>query len=223
VIRVIVVDDQAIVRDGLVVLIGLLEGIEVVAEAADGDEAVRGVEVHRPHVVLMDLRMPHRDGVWATERITRDFPDTAVLVLTTYEDDDSITRALLAGARGYLTKDAGRHQLETAIRTVAAGQAALSAEVSRRIMTRLEHAAQPRKDVIGLPGITGTDRVTDLTPRETEVAQMIANGLSNSQIAASLFISLATVKSHVNAIFAKLGTANRFEAIELLRGRPHNK
>ena len=90
-------------------------------------------------------------------------------------------------------------------------------------MTRLEHAAQPRKDVIGLPGITGTDRVTDLTPRETEVAQMIANGLSNSQIAASLFISLATVKSHVNAIFAKLGTANRFEAIELLRGRPHNK
>src|SRR6478609_1129051 len=171
----------------------------------------------------MDLRMPHRDGVWATERITRDFPDTAVLVLTTYEDDDSITRALLAGARGYLTKDAGRHQLETAIRTVAAGQAALSAEVSRRIMTRLEHAAQPRKDVIGLPGITGTDRVTDLTPRETEVAQMIANGLSNSQIAASLFISLATVKSHVNAIFAKLGTANRFEAIELLRGRPHNK
>ena len=222
-IRVIVVDDQAIVRDGLVVLIGLLEGIEVVAEAADGDEAVRGVEVHRPHVVLMDLRMPHRDGVWATERITRDFPDTAVLVLTTYEDDDSITRALLAGARGYLTKDAGRHQLETAIRTVAAGQAALSAEVSRRIMTRLEHAAQPRKDVIGLPGITGTDRVTDLTPRETEVAQMIANGLSNSQIAASLFISLATVKSHVNAIFAKLGTANRFEAIELLRGRPHNK
>jgi len=223
VIRVIVVDDQAIVRDGLVVLIGLLEGIEVVAEAADGDEAVRGVEVHRPHVVLMDLRMPHRDGVWATERITRDFPDTAVLVLTTYEDDDSITRALLAGARGYLTKDAGRHQLETAIRTVAAGQAALSAEVSRRIMTRLEHAAQPRKDVIGLPGITGTDRVTYLTPRETEVAQMIANGLSNSQIAASLFISLATVKSHVNAIFAKLGTANRFEAIELLRGRPHNK
>jgi len=223
VIRVIVVDDQAIVRDGLVVLIGLLEGIEVVAEAADGDEAVRGVEVHRPHVVLMDLRMPHRDGVWATERITRDFPDTAVLVLTTYEDDDSITRALLAGARGYLTKDAGRHQLETAIRTVAAWQAALSAEVSRRIMTRLEHAAQPRKDVIGLPGITGTDRVTDLTPRETEVAQMIANGLSNSQIAASLFISLATVKSHVNAIFAKLGTANRFEAIELLRGRPHNK
>lgn len=222
-IRVIVVDDQAIVRDGLVVLIGLLEGIEVVAEAADGDEAVRGVEAHRPHVVLMDLRMPHRDGVWATERITRDFPDTAVLVLTTYEDDDSITRALLAGARGYLTKDAGRHQLETAIRTVAAGQAALSAEVSRRIMTRLEHAAQPRKDVIGLPGITGTDRVTDLTPRETEVAQMIANGLSNSQIAASLFISLATVKSHVNAIFAKLGTANRFEAIELLRGGPHNK
>lgn len=222
-IRVIVVDDQAIVRDGLVVLIGLLEGIEVVAEPADGDEAVRGVEVHRPHVVLMDLRMPHRDGVWATERITRDFPDTAVLVLTTYEDDDSITRALLAGARGYLTKDAGRHQLETAIRTVAAGQAPLSAEVSRRIMTRLEHAAQPRKDVIGLPGITGTDRVTDLTPRETEVAQMIANGLSNSQIAASLFISLATVKSHVNAIFAKLGTANRFEAIELLRGRPHNK
>lgn len=222
-IRVIVVDDQAIVRDGLVVLIGLLEGIEVVAEAADGDEAVRGVEVHRPHVVLMDLRMPHRDGVWATERITRDFPDTAVLVLTTYEDDDSITRALLAGARGYLTKDAGRHQLETAIRTVAAGQAALSAEVSRRIMTRLEHAAQPRKDVIGLPGITGTDRVTDLTPRETEVAQMIANGLSNSQIAASLFISLATVKSHVNAIFAKLGTTNRFEAIELLRGGPHNK
>ena len=222
-IRVIVVDDQAIVRDGLVVLIGLLEGIEVVAEAADGDEAVRGVEVHRPHVVLMDLRMPHRDGVWATERITRDFPDTAVLVQTTYEDDDSVTRALLAGARGYLTKDAGRHQLETAIRTVAAGQAALSAEVSRRIMTRLEHAAQPRKDVIGLPGITGTDRVTDLTPRETEVAQMIANGLSNSQIAASLFISLATVKSHVNAIFAKLGTANRFEAIELLRGGPHNK
>jgi len=215
-IRVIVVDDQAIVRDGLVVLLGLLEGIEVVGEAADGAAAVRLAAATSPDVVLMDLRMPVLDGVGATEQIVAEHPATAVLVLTTFADDESIADALRAGAQGYLTKDAGRTQLETAIRSVAAGQTALASDVGRRVFGRFA-SAEAKAD--GPKTVAGTlrARFPELTPREAEVLELMAGGTGNEDIATELFISRATVKSHVNAIFAKLHTTTRAATIALVR------
>jgi DNA-binding NarL/FixJ family response regulator len=214
VIRIAVVDDQGIVRDGLVTVLGLIEGFEVVGEAADGLAALELVEAERPDVVLMDLRMPRLDGTAATERIVREHPETAVLVLTTFADQPSIAGALRAGARGYLTKDAGRQQLEAAVRAVASGQTTLSPLV---------------RDTV-LAGVTGTGSVTSgsavrrrfpaLTEREAEVLGLIADGCGNAEIATRLFLSVATVKSHVNAIFAKLHVVSRAQAVALvLSGR----
>ncbi|WP_353113065.1 response regulator transcription factor [Microbacterium sp.] len=211
IIRIVVADDQDIVRDGLVTVLGLVPDIEVVAEAADGEQAVRAVGMHRPDVALMDLRMPGTSGVEATERIVRDFPATAVLVLTTFDDEASITDALRAGARGYLTKDAGRTQLAAAIRAVAEGQQVLGEAVGRRLMDRLVHRAPA--DPIGAL----RERFPALTRREAEVAVLVARDAANADIARELYVSTATVKSHINALFAKLGAATRAEAIALLR------
>jgi DNA-binding NarL/FixJ family response regulator len=197
-IRVIVADDQQVVREGLVALLELLDGIEVTGAAANGAEAVDLVAQGNVDVVLMDLRMPVLDGVGATTRITAEFPQVAVLVLTTYADDASIATALRAGARGYLTKDAGRVEIGAALRSTAAGQSTFDPEVSKRLVAGL--APEP----------AGND---GLTTRETEVLRLIARGLSNPEIAAQLFISEATVKTHINNTFAKIGARHRAEAV----------
>ena len=205
-LRVAVADDQTAVREGLATLLDLLPNISVVGTAADGDEAVALVARERPDVVLMDLRMPRCDGVEATRRIRAEHPGTQVVVLTTYADDESILRALRAGARGYLTKDAGRNEIGRAIEAAAAGQAVLDPAVQERLLAVAgdpgaspPSAAQPRPD--------------GLTAREAEVLALIAGGLSNAQIAQKLFVSEATVKTHVNHIFAKAGVRDRAQAV----------
>jgi DNA-binding NarL/FixJ family response regulator len=225
-VRVVVADDQQVVREGIVMLLGLLPGIEVVAAAADGEEAVALVAQHAPEVVLMDLRMPRVDGVEATRRIRAEHPGTAVIVLTTYADDDSLFPALQAGARGYLTKDAGSEELARAIRDVRAGAAGLSPQVQARLLERLSAGEPPTEhgsasaraaDPSAGPAPTaapGSASLPDgLTAREAEVLGLIAAGLSNQEIAARLFVSVATVKTHINNLFAKTGVRDRAQAV----------
>lgn len=204
-IRVLVVDDQALVREGLVTILRLTEGIEVVGSAANGEEALALVAETRPHVVLMDLRMPRLDGVEATRRLRAADPEVKVIVLTTYADDDSIFGALQAGARGYLTKDAGPLELKDAIETVHAGQALLDPAVQSRLLDRL---GRP------VPAPSAQRAHPDgLTPREAEVLTLIAGGLSNREIQERLFVSEATVKTHINNIFSKTGARDRAQLV----------
>ncbi|WP_326945760.1 response regulator transcription factor [Amycolatopsis sp. NBC_01307] len=203
-IRVVVADDQQAVREGLVALLGLLDDITVVASAGNGREAVETLVTHPADVVLMDLRMPELDGVAATRLIRRDHPGTAVVVLTTYADDTSIADALRAGARGYLTKDAGRTEIAAALRSAAAGQAIFTAAVSDRLVAALD----------GRPASRAKAELPDgLTAREAEVLGLIARGLTNAEIAGELFIGEATVKTHINNAFAKIGARHRAEAV----------
>ncbi|WP_302893358.1 response regulator transcription factor [Actinomadura luzonensis] len=271
--RVVVADDQAVVREGLVLLLGLLPGIEVVGSAADGEAALRLVERERPDVVLMDLRMPRMDGVEATRSIRAAYPGTQVVVLTTYSDDESVFAALRAGARGYLTKDADSDEIARAIATVVRGDAQLDPTVQRRLLdamppsatapspplppaderpSRRRHdpapasadpgnlAAGPRAaEAAGgadvEPDQERADRAREgerggeqdrgpgpesgaglpdgLTRREGEVLRLIADGLSNAEIAARLYISEATVKTHINNLFAKARLRDRAQAV----------
>jgi len=204
VVRVVVADDQRVVREGLVTSLSVLPGVEVVGAAADGEQAVALVRRHRPQVVLMDLRMPRVDGVEATRRILAAHPGTAVVVLTTYADDDSILAALRAGALGYLTKDAGREQIARALHAAAEGQAILDPAVQARLVA----AATPARDAV--PARPLPD---GLTAREAEVLALIATGRTNAQIAAALFVSPSTVKTHINNIFAKAGVSDRAQAV----------
>lgn len=208
-IRVLVVDDQAIVRDGLVTVLSLVPDLQVTGAAADGAEAIAAVDRDAPDVVLMDLRMPGTDGPTATARIVADHPQVAVLVLTTYADDESIVTALRAGARGYLTKDAGRTEIATAIRAVASGQSTFDATVGARLVAQLAGGATASAPAV--PALR--ERFPDLTPREADVLEHIAAGRTNPQIAAELFLTVPTVKSYVNKVFAKLGVATRAEAV----------
>jgi DNA-binding NarL/FixJ family response regulator len=210
-IRVAVADDQAIVRDGLVTVLGLLPDVEVVGQAADGAEAVALAVAEHPDVLLMDLRMPVLDGAAATARVTAEAPGTAVLVLTTYADDASIVAALRAGARGYLTKDAGRAELAAAVRAVASGQSTFAPEVGARLVSSLTAAAEPE------PADALLARFPTLTRREAEVLALVADGLSNAEIARTLYVGVSTVKTHINALFAKLGVRDRAQAIALVR------
>ncbi|WP_283136253.1 response regulator transcription factor [Rhizohabitans arisaemae] len=207
-IRVVVADDQQIIREGLVALLGLMDGIEVVGAAGDGEDVLRLLAETPADIVLMDLRMPVMDGVKATERITREYPQVAVLVLTTYADDDSIVSALHAGARGYLTKDAGRAEIAAALRATASGQSTFGAVVSRRLVAALRHPDSSR-----LGPVDRWSNPDRLTPREVEVVKLIAQGMSNMQIATSLFIGESTVKTHINNAFAKIGAQGRGDAI----------
>lgn len=202
--RVVVADDQSVVREGIVMLLGLLPGIEVVGTAKDGLEAVDLVAELAPDVVLMDLRMPRCDGVEATRRIRAEYPSTQVVVLTTFYDDDSLFPALRAGARGYLTKDAGGDEIVRAVEDVLAGQAGLSPSVQRMLVERVA-APPPVPDVVELPD--------GLTPREAEILAQIAEGLSNPEIARALHISTATVKTHINNLLAKTGARDRAQAM----------
>jgi DNA-binding NarL/FixJ family response regulator len=210
-VSVIVADDQSAVREGLVLLLGTLPGIVVAGEAADGDAAVNLVAMVHPQVALMDLNMPGCDGVAATRRITADHPGTRVVVLTTYADDESIIGALQAGALGYLTKDATRAEIGRAVLAAAAGQAVLDPGVQQRLASAAARAPEAPPGPAGAAaGPTGD---SDLTPREAEVLRLIAAGQSNREIARSLFVSEATVKTHVNRIFAKTGSRDRAQAM----------
>ncbi|MEU1295271.1 response regulator transcription factor [Streptomyces sp. NPDC005840] len=204
--RVVVADDQTVVREGIVMLLGLLPGIEVVGAAGDGIEAVRLVAELAPDVVLMDLRMPRCDGVEATRRIRAEHPGTQVVVLTTFGDDDSLFPALRAGARGYLTKDAGGDEIVRAVRSVLSGDAGLSPSIQRRLLERL---SEPQASAV-----TEVPEAPDgLTTREVEVLVLIAEGLSNQEIARALNVSTATVKTHINNLFAKTGLKDRAQAV----------
>jgi DNA-binding NarL/FixJ family response regulator len=203
---VLVVDDQTVVRDGLVLLLGLLPGLEVVGSAGDGEEALRLVGESHPDVVLMDLRMPRVDGVEATRRIKAEHPSVQIVVLTTYSDDESVFAALQAGARGYLTKDAGADEIARAIDAVLGGDAQLDPSVQRRLVDALATGVQPSRRRRG-------DLPDGLTQREAEVLTLIAGGNSNAEIARELFISEATVKTHINNLFAKAGLRDRAQAV----------
>ncbi|MFI6621970.1 response regulator [Streptomyces sp. NPDC050528] len=210
--RVVVADDQTVVREGIVMLLGLLSGIEVVGAAADGDEAVRLVAELAPDVVLMDLRMPRCDGVEATRRIRAEYPGTQVVVLTTFADDASLFPALRAGARGYLTKDAGGDEIVRAVESVLSGDAGLSPSIQRRLLERL---SEPEP----LPSSEPAQPPDGLTTRETEVLVLIADGLSNQEIARELHVSTATVKTHINNLFAKTGLKDRAQAVRYAYGK----
>jgi DNA-binding NarL/FixJ family response regulator len=202
-IRVIVVDDQALVREGLVTMLELMPEIEVMGTAADGEQALELVAATGPDVVLMDLRMPRLDGVEATRRIRAEHPGTQVIALTTYADDASIISAIQAGARGYLTKHSGGAQLRHAIETVAGGGALMEPAVQARL---LDAVAQGRAGVPrSLPA--------GLTAREAEVLTLIARGLNNADIAGELFVSEGTVKTHINNLFSKIGVRDRAQAV----------
>lgn len=220
-IRIVLADDQAIIRDGLETVLGLVDDFEVVGTAADGAEAVALVAATRPDVALMDLRMPVLDGAAATRRVTAETPGTAVLVLTTFADDADIVAALQAGARGYLTKDAGRAELAAAIRAVAAGQSTFSAPVRDVLLGRIGAAGAVGASAAELSGSVPdpvseealAERFPALTGREREVYALVLQGRSNAEIAAALFVGVATVKTHINALFAKLGVRDRAQAI----------
>ena len=203
--RVLVADDQALVREGLMTLLQSVPGIEPVAAAVNGEEAVALSARHRPDVVLMDLRMPTLDGVEATRRIRAAQPQTEIVVLTTHADEASILEALQAGALGYLTKDAGIAEISRAVQAAANHQALLDPLVQSRLLAAASAGARPAPPPTDLPD--------DLTPREAEVVSLIARGLSNSEIAAALVVSNATVKTHINHVFAKIGARDRAQAV----------
>ena len=202
-LRVVVADDHALVRSGIT---GLLEAgeVEVVGEAADGAEAVEVALRTRPDVVVMDVRMPRLDGIEATRRLRRDPAGPQVLVLTTFDLDEYVFRALEAGAAGFLLKDAPPGRLVDAVRTVADGDALLAPAVTRRLIER--HLRAPA------PG-AGPDPAADLSPREREVWLLVARGLSNAEIAGTLVVTEATVKAHVTRLLAKLGVRDRVQAV----------
>ncbi len=208
-LRIVVADDQRAVREALATVLDAEPGLEVVGLAADGDEAVELAHRFSPEVVLMDLRMPNVDGVTATMRLAAELPGVKVVVLTTFADDASILAALEAGAAGFLTKDAGREQIALAVRSAAAGQAVLDPIAQASL---LRAASPPVAD--GATISSGPEPLPDdLTPREADVLRAIAAGHSNAEIAAELFISEVTVKSHINHLFAKIRARSRAEAV----------
>ena len=244
-IRVLAADDQRVVREGLAMLLSLLPDVEVVGTAADGEEAVRLAIATQPDVVLMDLRMPHLDGAAATRRLRERCPDVRVIVLTTYADDRSVIDALRAGARGYLTKDAGAEEIRRALHDVTSGRAVIDPAVQAHLVdaiaapgnaptapaappvpasTELASTDPASTAPAGALTSPATDPLPDpqvlaanlgLTPREGEVLALIAEGLSNLEIAGRLVVSEATVKSHINHLLAKIGVRGRAQAVSV--------
>jgi DNA-binding NarL/FixJ family response regulator len=205
VITVVLADDQTLVREGLSLMLGLIDGVEVVGAAEDGEQAVALVLSHAPDVALLDLRMPRVDGIEATRRIREQAPKVEVVVLTTYADDESVIAALRAGARGYLTKDASSEEIERAIRDAVCGKTRLDPAVQERLVKMVTSGPAPTA-IVTPPG-------GPLTERETEVVRLMSEGLSNRDIAARLFVAEATVKTHVNNVFGKLDVNDRAAAV----------
>lgn len=204
----LLVDDHPVVRRGLTALLSTLPGIDVVGEAGTGHEAVKEAQLTHPDVVVMDVQMPELDGVEATKALRTAVPSAAVLVLTMFEDAQSVVMALRAGAKGYLLKGADQDEIVRAIRAVAAGDTVLGKPVAAQLVDRLDGDGTPSAQPAPFP---------DLTRRETEILDRIAAGLSNSDIAASLGLAAKTVSNHISAIFAKLRVASRSEAIVAAR------
>jgi DNA-binding NarL/FixJ family response regulator len=202
-VRVLLVDDDALVRAGLRMILSSADDLEVVAEADDGVRAVAAVRQHRPDVVLMDIRMPEMDGITATTALSRLDPSPKVIVLTTFQADEQVLSALRAGASGFLVKDTPPADIINAVRLVAPGDAIISPSVTRTLLSHFgdSEASERRRAAM--------ERLATLTEREREVAVAIGSGASNAEIAASLFMSEATVKSHVSRLFTKLDAANR--------------
>ena len=206
-IRVVVADDQELVRAGFCVILGATEGIDVVGEAADGEQAVTLAAAVAPDVVLMDIRMPGMDGLAATRLITARQPAPKVVMLTTFDLDDYVYEALRAGASGFLLKDSPRADLVAAVRAAAAGDALLAPSVTRRLIEAFAHRP---------PEATPSpSAIASVTAREKEVLLLLARGRSNAEIAAALFVSEATVKTHVASLLAKLGLRDRVQAVIL--------
>lgn len=208
-IRVLLADDQRLVRESLATMLRLLGGIELVATASDGEEACALVAEHQPEIVLMDLRMPRMDGIEAIRRLRETHPDVQAIALTTFADDESVLGALRAGARGYITKDSSADDIRAAIITVASGEAALDPSVQHHVVAALTGGGA---DGGQIPA--GESELPDgLTPREAEVLGLIADGLTNAEIAEKLVVSPTTVKSHINHLFAKAGLRDRAQAV----------
>jgi DNA-binding NarL/FixJ family response regulator len=204
-VRVLIVDDDDLMRAGLRGVLSNDAAIEVVGEAGDGRDAVYRTKHLQPDVVLMDVRMPHMDGISATREVLGAFPDVKVVIVTTFEQDDYIFGALSAGASGFLLKRTRPEDLLAAIHTVAAGDSLLSPSVTSRVIARMAH--QPAPDA------TRDARLAELTPRERQVLELVARGLSNAEIAATLVIEESTVKTHTKRILAKLGVRDRVQAV----------
>jgi DNA-binding NarL/FixJ family response regulator len=206
-IRVLIADDQRVVREGLALVLGLLPEVEVVGSASDGDEAITLAADLLPDVVLMDLRMPRCDGVEATRLLRDRVPQTKVVVLTTYADDRSVIDALRAGARGYLTKDAGGAEIRHALKQVLDSHAVIDPAVQHHVVNAI--AALPS----GQAGQSLPALPAGLTPREAEVLSLIASGMSNREIADHLTVSEGTVKSHINHLLTKIDARDRAQAV----------
>ncbi len=205
-IRIVVADDQGMVRRGLVSLLGMEPDIEVVGEAGDGDEAIRVVQATSPDVALLDIRMPVMDGIEAMRRLTLSCPSTRLLALTTFDLDEYVFEALRAGASGFLLKDASAEDLAAGIRAVAAGDAVLAPAVTRRVIEAFSR---------NVPRVRASERLSELTPRELDVLRLIAKGHSNAEIAGELILTSATVKTHVSSVLSKLGVRDRVHAVIL--------
>jgi len=204
-LRVVVADDQASVREGLVLLLGGLPGIDVVGAAADGEQAVDLVAEHQPDAILLDLHMPVLDGIGATRRLTAEHPGVAIVILTTYVDDNSVLDALRAGARSYLTKDADRTDIARALQAAAGGLTVFDPRVHDMLLAAAAGPAQPEPGRPAPPD--------GLTQREVEILGLIARGLTNPEIAGRLYLSNHTIKTHINRIFAKTGSRDWAAAI----------
>ena len=220
-IRVLLVDDQPLIRAGLGLVVAEAPDMEVVGEAGTGAEAVRLAHALRPDVVVMDIRMPDLDGIEAARRVTRELPSTRVLMLTTFDEDENVYGSLRAGASGFLVKDMALDDILAAVRVVAAGEALLAPSVTRRLIA--DFTARPAGAATGTPAAPAfappaaaaeaRRRLEAVTAREREVLLLVGRGLSNAEIAAELFISLATVKAHITNILAKLDARDRIQLV----------
>jgi len=218
-VRIVIADDQATVRQGLELLLGGLPDIEVLGTAANGQEALDAVEQHRPDAVLLDLHMPVLDGTEATKRLTAEHPDVAIVILTTYADDESVLQALRAGARSYLTKDADRSDIAGALHAAVRGFSVLDPGVQARLLAHTAAAAGAAAAAAGTSAGSASESAQaraelpdGLTRREAEILGLIARGLTNSEIASQLFLSSHTIKTHINRIFTKTGSRDRIAA-----------
>ncbi len=211
-IKVLLADDQTLIRQGIRLLLEIEPDIEVVGQAANGKEVLDQVDALHPEVVLMDVRMPEMDGVEATRELARRFPDVKVIILTTFEDDETVFEGLKAGARGYLLKDISSEEMAAAVRKVAAGEALIEPRITRKVLAEFSRLAAAKESHPASKVGPGGAEIA-LTEREGEVLNALAQGLSNREIAEQLVITEGTVKNHVSSLIDKLGVRDRTQAV----------